>query len=179
MPLPAALPPFRRPAKTSVKAFALAVVLTSFTSLLVVAGGAWIRFAIAIGFALLLSTLTLIRPGLGVLATFTYLVFMAMLRRMLLPVAPWVSADPMLLVPPLVAVVLIAKAFVLDKRPWAPDAISKLVLVVLALTCAEVVNHQKRSAAGANLLQYIDAQREIVERGRLGDLQVYRAIVKE
>ena len=122
------------------KAFALAVVLTSFTSLLVVAGGAWIRFAIAIGFALLLSTLTLMRPGLGVLATFTYLVFMAMLRRMLLPVAPWVSADPMLLVPPLVAVVLIAKAFVLDKRPWAPDAISKLVLVVLALTVAEVVN---------------------------------------
>ncbi len=122
------------------KTCALAILLTSFTSLLVVAGGAWIRFAIALGFGLLLSTLTLIRPGLGVLATFTYLVFMAMLRRMLLPVAPWVSADPMLLVPPLVAVVLIAKAFVLDKRPWAPDAISKLVLVVLALTLAEVVN---------------------------------------
>lgn len=140
LPLPAVLPPLRRPSRTSVKACALAVVLTSFSSLLVVAGGAWIRLVIALGFAMLLITLTLIRPSLGVLATFTYLVFMAMLRRMLLPVAPWVSADPMLLVPPLVAVVLIIKAFVLDKRPWAPNAISKLVLVVLAMTLVEVVN---------------------------------------
>jgi hypothetical protein len=140
LPLPAAVPPLRWPAKTTVKAFALAVLLTSFSSLFVVAGGVWIRFVIAIGFAMLLITLTLIRPSLGVLATFTYLVFMAMFRRMLLPVAPWVSADPMLLVPPLVAVVLIVKAFVLDRRPWAPDAISKLVLVVLAMTLLEVFN---------------------------------------
>lgn len=140
MRLPAALPPVRRPAATSVKAFAWAVLLASFSSLLVVAGGGFIRLAIAIGFAMLLITLTLINPSLGVLATFTYLVFMAMLRRVLLPVAPWFSADPMLLVPSLVAVVLIVKAFVLEKRPWAPDAISKLVLIVLAMTFAEVFN---------------------------------------
>jgi hypothetical protein len=134
------LPALRRPAKTSVKAFALAVCLTSFSSLLVVAGGAWIRLVIALGFAMLLVTLTLMRPALGVIATLVYLVFVAMLRRMLLPVAPWVSADPMLLVAPLVAVVLIVKAFVLDKRPFAPDAISKLVVLVLAITLAEVLN---------------------------------------
>jgi hypothetical protein len=140
LPLPAAVPPLRWPAKTSVKAFALAVVLTSFSSLLVVAGGPWIRLVIGLAFAMLLITLTLMRPSLGVLATFTYLVFMAMLRRMLLPVAPWISADPMLLVPPLVATVLILKAFVIDKHRWAPDAISKLVIVVLLMTFAEVLN---------------------------------------
>ncbi len=140
LPLPPALPTVRWPAKTSVKAFALAILLTSLSSLFVVAGGVWIRFVIAVGFAMLLVTLTLIRPSLGVLATFTYLAFMAMLRRMLLPVSPWISADPMLLVPPLVAVVLIVKAFVLDQRPWAPDAISKLVLLVLAMTFLEVLN---------------------------------------
>jgi len=62
LPLPAAVPPLRWPAKTSVKAFALAVVLTSFSSLLVVAGGPWIRLVIGLAFAMLLITLTLMRP---------------------------------------------------------------------------------------------------------------------
>ena len=129
-----------RPARAAVATFGLAIALTAFSSLFVVAGGGWVRFIFAVAFALLLITITLARPALGITATFVYLVFVAMLRRMLIPVAPWVSADPMLLVGPLVAVVLIIKAFVLDSRPWAPDFISKLVLAVLAITFAEVFN---------------------------------------
>jgi hypothetical protein len=129
-----------RPPRAAVTAFALAVGLTAFSSLFVVAGGAWIRFIFALAFALLLTTITLARPALGIMSTFVYLVVVAMLRRMLIPVAPWISGDPMLLVGPLIAVLLIVKAFVLDSRPWAPDAISKLVLVVLAITVAEVFN---------------------------------------
>jgi hypothetical protein len=129
-----------RPARAAVAAFGLSVALTAFSSLFVVAGGAWIRFIFAVAFGLLLIAVTLARPALGITATFVYLVFEAMMRRMLIPVAPWVSADPMLLVGPLVAVVLIVKAFVLDSRPWAPDVISKLVIAVLVITLAEVFN---------------------------------------
>jgi hypothetical protein len=118
----------------------VAVVLTAFCSITVVAGGVAIRLVVALATALLLITLALMNPALGVRATFVYLVFLALLRRVLLYAAPWVSGDPMLLVGPLVAVVLILKAFVLDSRPVAPDAISKLVLLVLAMTFAEVFN---------------------------------------
>ena len=120
--------------------FALAVCLTAFSSLFVVAGGAWIRFILALTIAALLITITMTRPALGVTATFVYLVFVALLRRALLPAAPWISADPMLLVAPFVAGLLLVKAFVLDSRRWAPDAISKLVLLVLVITFAEVFN---------------------------------------
>lgn len=118
----------------------LAGLLTAVSSLFVVAGGVWIRFILAIVIAALLVTLVLTRPAFGITATFVYLVFLAMVRRMLLPAAPWISADPLLIVGPLVAVVLLVKAFVLDSRRWAPDLISKLVVVLLAVTLAEAFN---------------------------------------
>ena len=135
-----ALPALPRPRKAGVAAFALAILLTAFSSAFVVVGGVWIRLIFALAVALLLITIALTQPALGVQVTFVYLVFVALLRRVFLPEAPWVSADPMLLVGPLVAVVLLVKAFVLDHRPWVPDAISRLVLAVLALTFIEVVN---------------------------------------
>lgn len=141
-PSGAVLPGLWRPDRTSVTAATLAVALTAFSSLLVVAGGAWIRLTLALAVAALLVTLALTRPALGVIATFVYLVFMAMLRRMLLPEAPWISADPMLLVAPIVAVVLMLKAFVLDGHRWAPGAISKFVVLLLAVTFVEVFNPQ-------------------------------------
>jgi hypothetical protein len=134
------LPALPRPGKAAVKAFLLTLGLTAFSSLFVVAGGAWIRLIAALAFTGLLVTLALMRPAVGIIATFVYLVFVAMLRRTLLPAAPWISADPMLLVAPLVAVFLIIKAFVLESRRWAPDVVSKGVLVILAITFAEVFN---------------------------------------
>jgi hypothetical protein len=133
-------PPLSRPNRTSVQALALTVLLASFSSLLVVAGGVWIRLVLALVIALLLCTVSLSRPALGVTATLIYLVFVAFLRRLLIPVAPWVSADPLLLVGPVVALVMLVKLFVLERRRLAGDLISKLVLVILAITVAEVVN---------------------------------------
>jgi hypothetical protein len=139
-PAAAVLPALSRPSRTSVGAFVLAVVLTVFSSAFVVVGGVWIRLIFALAVALLLMTMAFTKPALGVITTFVYLVFVALLRRAFLPEAPWVSADPMLLVGPLVAVVLIVKAFVIDRRPWVPDAVSKLVLAILVLTFLEVFN---------------------------------------
>jgi hypothetical protein len=117
-----------------------ALALTAFSSLLIVAGGPGIRLMLALAVALLLITIALSRPVLGIAATFAYLVFLAAFRRLLIAPAGWISADPLLLVGPLVALVLIVKLFVLERRPWAPDLISKLVLAVLVLTCLEVAN---------------------------------------
>lgn len=135
-----ALPARPQIGRPTIVAFGLAILLTVMSSLFVVAGGVWIRFIFAIAVGMLLVTMALTRPGLGVIASFLYLVFLAFLRRVFLPAAPWVSADPMLLVGPLVAAVLMVKAFVIDRRRWAPDLISKLVVAVLLITLAEVFN---------------------------------------
>jgi hypothetical protein len=117
-----------------------AVALTGVSSLFIVAGGPGIRLTLALSVALLLITISLSQPALGIAATLVYLVSLAAFRRLLIAPAGWISADPLLLVGPLVALVLIVKLFVLERRRWAPDLISKLVLVVLLLTCVEVVN---------------------------------------
>lgn len=171
------LPALRRPDRTTLKAAALAIGLTAFSSLLVVVGGAWIRLVLALAVAMLLVTLALMRPALGVITTFIYLVFSAMLRRMLLGAAPWISADPMLLVAPVVATVLIVNGFVLDRRRWAPDAISVGVLVILAITCAEVFNPQGGGiSAGISGLMFMAVPLFwfFVGREYLGDVDVER-----
>jgi hypothetical protein len=132
--------PRGRPGRVSVQAFVITLVLACLSSLLVVGGGVLIRLMLALVVGLLLCTMVLLRPGLGVVATFVYLVLVEFLRRVLIDVAPWISADPLLLVGPLVASVLLVKLFVLESRRWAPDVISKLVLLILALSLAEVFN---------------------------------------
>ena len=114
--LAAVLPALPRPYRGSVKACLAALVLTAFSSLFVVAGGPWIRLLVALTVAMLLVIITLSRPVLGITMTFVYLVFVAFLRRLLIPVAGgWISADPMLLVAPLVAIMLLVKLFILDR----------------------------------------------------------------
>ena len=132
--------PRRRPARVSVQAFVITLVLACFSSLLVVGGGVLIRLMLALVVGLLLCTMVLLRPGVGIVATFVYLVLVEFLRRVLIDVAPWISVDPLLLVGPLVATVLLVKLFVLESRRWAPDMISKLVLVILAFSFVEVFN---------------------------------------
>lgn len=129
-----------RPQRASVNAALIAIFLTAFTSLLVVAGGPGIRLAVAIGVGFLLVTIARIQPGLGIIATFVYLVVLGMLRRVLLGASDWISGDPLLLVAPFVALLLIARAFALEHRPIAPDAISWLVILLLGITFAEVFN---------------------------------------
>jgi len=173
----AGFPASPRPARATLTALSFAVVLSMLSSLFVVAGGVWIRLLLALTIALFLVTVTLTRPSLGITATFIYLVFLALIRRVLIGAAPWVSADPLLLVGPLVAVVLLVKAFVLDSRPAAPDAVSKLVALVLAITFVEVVNPASGgiSAGIAGLMfMAVPLLWFFVGRNYLGDLDIDR-----
>ena len=144
-------PTFPRPARTTVQALLATAALAMFTSLCIVAGGVLIRFGLAFAIAILLSTLALTRPADGVIATFIYLVLEEFLRRVLISVAPWTSVDPLLLVAPVVALVLLVKLFVLDGRPIAPGALSKLVVVVLLFTVAEVANPTAAGGVGSGI----------------------------
>jgi hypothetical protein len=126
----------------SVRAYALTAGSSLVVAFLVVAGaGPFVRLVAALVFAVLLVSLALTRPAAAVVATIVYLVLLAFMRRLLIPVTGgWFSADPMLLVGPLIAIVLLARLFGLERRRWAPDLLSKLVLAVLLLTIVEVAN---------------------------------------
>ncbi len=102
--------------------------------------GPLLRLTVAGVVALLLITVSLARPAAGVIATFIYLIFLAFLRRLLIPAAGWLPADPMILVPYVVVFVLIVKLYFLERRPLAPDLLSKLMLALLAFTFLEVAN---------------------------------------
>lgn len=99
-----------------------------------------LRLLVAVAFAVALLTLALARPRAAVLATVGFLIVLAFLRRILIAEAGWSAYDPLLLVGPLVAVVLMVRLFVLESRPLAPDGLSKLVLGVLGLTVLEIAN---------------------------------------
>lgn len=98
--------------------------------------------------AALLIVLLLTRPGVAIVATFVYLVLVAFIRRLLITDAGWTSADPLLLVGPLVSVVAMVKLFVLDRRPFAPDLLSKCIALVFLVTFLEVFNPEGGIAAG-------------------------------
>lgn len=127
---------------STVRLYILAALSSAMLSLLVVAGGTgpFLRLLCALVIGLLLCSLAFARPGAGVIATFIYLVFMELLRRVLIPASSWTSGDPLLLVGPLVSIVLLVKLFVLERRKFAPNLISTLLTIVLILTFVEVAN---------------------------------------
>ena len=79
-------------------------------------------------------------PRAAVIATFLWLPFMALVRRLLIEDTGWVQNDPLLLVGPLVAVFLAYRIFVMEGRRLAPDGLSKLVLLLLVLALLGVIN---------------------------------------
>jgi hypothetical protein len=119
---------------------ALTTGVVTFGSLLVVVGTPLVRLPLALAFGFALAMVTLARPAAGVLAAVGYLVLLAFLRRLLIPATGWWQTDPLLLVGPFVAALLIVKLFVLERRPVAPDRLSKLVLVFLLVSIVEVAN---------------------------------------
>ena len=151
MRLAAAVPRPSRQTEDALRA-ARIVVLTAFGALLLGlfadTESAFVRLVAACVIAALLIVLYLTRPAVAVVATFVYLVFVAFIRRLLITDAGWTSADPLLLVGPLVSVVAMVKLFVLDKRPFVPDLLSKCIALMLFITCLEVFNPEGGIAAG-------------------------------
>lgn len=79
-------------------------------------------------------------PRLAILGAFLFLPFVALIRRLLIEDAGFVSNDPLLLVGPLLAVVLLLRYWLLERKPLLTDSLSKLVFALLIVTCFQVLN---------------------------------------
>jgi hypothetical protein len=79
-------------------------------------------------------------PRATLIATLALLPYLALGRRVLLEFTPWKSVDPLLIIAPMVLFVVIARLFVIEKRPMITDPMSKLIVFFLALTVLEAFN---------------------------------------
>jgi O-antigen/teichoic acid export membrane protein len=131
--------------------------------------------------AALVAALALVawrQPGTAATLTLLFLPFLALIRRLLISDSGWSSFDPLLLVGPLMAVVLVHRLVLAERRPIAPDRTSMLVLALIALSVAEVLNPDGGGASiGAVGLLFLAAPllwffvgREVGSEGRLQGL---------
>lgn len=135
-----------------------------------------IRVAAAALIVGLLVVISVQSPRLAILLILWFLPFLAFLRRLLIPVAGWTSFDALLLVAPIVAVFLLYRVFILQKRPLAPDIASKSVLILIMLAIVQVINPRGGGlAAGATGLLFVAAPlgwfflgRELADRRLIG-----------
>jgi hypothetical protein len=100
----------------------------------------WDRWVLAAVIGGSLGLLSIKRPQTAVLVTLLGLPFLALLRRLLIAQAPWTSDDPLLGVGPLLAILVLGGLWVRQRRPVAPDFLSRLVLLLLALTLLQTLN---------------------------------------
>lgn len=94
----------------------------------------------AVGMITVLGLCALPWPRGTILGILLFLPFLGLVRRLLIGPSGWPEADPLLLIGPALALVLFARAYLLESRPLAPDLLSKLVLALLALAVLGVFN---------------------------------------
>jgi len=104
---------------------------------LVLAGYA--RIAVAFTAVSVILTLAAIRVRFAIVATLVFLFFLGDLRRLLIPVAGWSSTDPLLLVGPAIAIVLMGNA-VLTGSTSADTPASRCMIVLMAIMILQVFN---------------------------------------
>jgi hypothetical protein len=124
----------------------------TFVAFLITAGAglavAWVGVADPGAYRLALAALLTINllvisarwPRAAAIGTLAGLPFLALIRRLLIHDAGWTSTDPLLLVAPVIAGALVYRLFAVERRPLAPDRLSKLVLALLALTLLQTLN---------------------------------------
>jgi hypothetical protein len=99
------------------------------------------RLLLAVLIACCLLLLAVHKPRAAILATFVFLVVMALLRRLLIPVAGWASYDPLLLVGPVVVTFLLIRIiWVSGYAALTADRQSVLVVAILVLSGLQSVN---------------------------------------
>lgn len=98
------------------------------------------RLALAALVGANLFVISLRWPRTAALAVLAGLPFLALARRLLISDAGWSSADPLLLVAPLIAIALAYRLFAVEGRRLAPDRLSKLVLALALITLLQTLN---------------------------------------
>jgi hypothetical protein len=106
-----------------------------------------IRTIVAVIAVSTLGPLTLRWPRLGILAAITVLAATGLLRRILIPVAGWSQTDPILLLAPAIALIVLAGCVWTKQSIAVGGALPALVVALMALTGLEVFNPE-----GAGLL---------------------------
>ena len=117
---------------------------------------AYWRLALAVALAANLLIIAARWPRAAAFVTLLFLPFLALVRRLLIEDAGWTRYDPLLLVAPAVAIFLVARLFLLDRRELAPNGISKLVVALLALVLLQSFNPMLGSlTAGAGGFMFL------------------------
>ncbi|MHB8468723.1 MAG: hypothetical protein ACYDCH_03060 [Gaiellaceae bacterium] len=96
----------------------------------------YVHELVALAVFVLFGTLASRDPRRGVLATLGALPFLALGRRLLLAFGPWHSADPMLAVGPLVALLVLRQT----RSPGTRSRVSQLVIALIAIGAVESLN---------------------------------------
>ncbi len=136
----------------------IAGVIVGLVPVVVSRDPAAIRLALALLVVGCLALASVANPQIGILMTVWFLPFIALIRRLLIGVAGWTSYDPLLLVAPVLAALLLYRVFIVEKRPLAADWVSRGVLVVMVLAIIQLVNPAGGGiAAGATGLLFIAA----------------------
>jgi hypothetical protein len=99
-----------------------------------------IRVIVAVVITLGLVLVSLRKPQAAVLLALCLLPGLALVRRMLIPVAGWTTYDGLLLIAPILSIVVFHRLFIMERRPIAKDALSKLVVALFSLTLLETLN---------------------------------------
>ena len=97
------------------------------------------RLALAVALAANLIIAAMKWPRAAALATLFFLPFLALVRRLLIADTGFTSNDPLLLVGPVVALFLIYRLYLMQRRR-SFDRLSKVVLALLVVTVIQVFN---------------------------------------
>src|SRR5690606_40316686 len=100
--------------------------------------GQW-RLAIAVAILVPVVGLSRVDVQYGIIAMLAYLVLMADLRRMLIPFVGWKSTDPLLLVGPTFAIVLMAYAFA-SGRAKIDTPLAKWIMILIGIMVLQMFN---------------------------------------
>lgn len=106
-------------------------------------GRAGLLFALPLG--LLMALVAIAQPRLAIVLVIWLLPLLALARRVLIPVFGLTSYDPLLLMAPGIAILLLLRLFVLDKRSLLASRLSKLMLLLVVVTVAEALNPLNQS----------------------------------
>jgi hypothetical protein len=124
--------PFRLPPGTGTLLIGLVVaVLLGLASV----KPEWWRGLLAAGLTMNGIVLAMRWPRAAAILTLLWLPFVALIRRLLIADGGWVANDLLLLVGPLIAIFLCYRLFLIERRPLAPDRLSKLVVLLLVMAC--------------------------------------------
>lgn len=133
LPTRAQLPP-------GVLMLAAAAVGAAVLGIVAVTYPEWYRPLLAVAIGLNLIIVAMRWPRAAAVLTLLWLPFLTFVRRLLIPESGWSPNDPLILVGPVVALFLLYRLFVMERRVLAPDRLSKIVLALVVLAGIQAFN---------------------------------------